>query len=93
MKRRTEIFVEIEEVTLTRRVRPPRLSWCDACAAEARMVTPCVAALLTGRTTRAIYRLVEAGLVHYVELPHCGPLVCLDTLDAGAAGPGRSGGP
>jgi hypothetical protein len=48
------------------------------------MVAPEEAAALARTSTRTIYRRVEAGLLHYVETPGGGLLVCTHSLTAQA---------
>jgi len=48
------------------------------------MVAPEEAAALARTSTRTIYRWVEAGLLHYVETPGGGLLVCIHSLIAQA---------
>lgn len=79
-RRRIAIAVQTDRVV---HLRPPTavvLSWCPGCAAEAPMVTPATAALLTGVDTRAIYRAVERAAVHFVETTGGDIRVCLRSL-------------
>ena len=41
---------------------------CDFCG-EAKMVSPLLAAKILKIGTREIYRLIEAGKIHFVEMP------------------------
>jgi hypothetical protein len=75
----TEIAVETEE-TVVMRTRATRLARCPACSAEVVMVRPEAAAALAGLRVREIYRRVESGAVHFVELEDGTVLVCLDSL-------------
>ena len=44
------------------------------------MVTPEEAMALAGENAREIYRWVEAGWVHYTEMPEGSLLVCPDSI-------------
>ena len=80
-RRRTEITVETDEVFRIRRPGRKLRAWCAGCAAEAWMVTPDEAAVLSGVGTRTIYAFVEAGRLHFMETS--GGLllfVCLNSL-------------
>ena len=50
------------------------------------MLTPEEAARLTGASTRDIYRRVEAGLIHFTEIPEGGLFVCLAPISEAGAG-------
>ena len=76
----TELFVETEEVLFLRKRRPTRQQRCDGCGREVEMLTPEEAAVFARLSTRAIYRLIETGRVHFVEADACTVLVCLDSL-------------
>jgi hypothetical protein len=70
---------EAKTVTVT---APPANSvqrWCDECATPIAMIAPDLAATLCFQTTRAIYRLVEAGRVHFTDGPE-GVMVCPASL-------------
>lgn len=61
---------------------PPRraTSWCGECAGEVPLLTPEEAALATGVGARAVYRLVEAGQIHFMETADGLLLVCPNRL-------------
>ena len=80
-KRRLEITFERERLVVLGSRRVSVTGWCEGCGARARMVMPDEAARLTGATARAIYRLVEAGSLHFLEGPGSGLLVCLESLN------------
>ena len=79
-QKRTLILRETHEVLRVRRLvyAPPRRVsvWCDVCAGEVPLLTPEEASLATGVSARAIYRLVEAGLIHFTETAQGLLLVC-----------------
>jgi hypothetical protein len=59
--------------------------WCVECATPMAMMPPELAATVCFQTTRAIYRLVEAGRVHFTDGPE-GVMVCPASLMKGWAG-------
>ena len=79
-RRRTEITVETRQVLVVRKLKNPTLAWCSACAAEARMVTPVVAATIAQTNPRTIYRWVEAEKVHSTETEDGATLICRNSL-------------
>jgi hypothetical protein len=81
MKRRIEITVETERVMLVRRRRGKRLSlWCAACDAESLMLSADEAAAFAGMSTMAIFRLAEAGRLHWQETGAGSLVVCHNSL-------------
>ena len=83
-QKRTLILQETHEVLSIRRLvyAPPRRAsvWCDMCEGEVPLLTPEEATLATGVGARAIYRLVEAGLIHFRETADGLLLVCPNKL-------------
>ena len=79
-RRRTTITVESSEVLVIRKPGGSILAWCPGCVAETVMIRPEAAAVLTGLSTRTIYRRVEAGRVHFAETTEGALLVCLNSL-------------
>lgn len=65
---------------------PPRRAFvpCEECASEVGLLTPEEAALTSGLSARAIYQLLEGGLIHFKETRDGLLLVCLTTVN----GPG-----
>ena len=78
IKKRTEVTIEIEEVVI-RKTKEARVAWCHRCAENVRMLEANEAARTAGVSSRAIYREVEAGRLHFVEIEGS-ILVCLDSL-------------
>src|SRR6185503_283235 len=56
-------------------------SRCEMCSDEVRLLTVDEAALLARVSSRAIYRRVEAGELHFIEIATGGLLVCLNSLN------------
>jgi hypothetical protein len=79
MKKRTEITIEMERVTLIGNSKSPVI-WCEACAAPVKMLTVDGAAALAGETSRSIYRRVESGQIHFAETPDGRLFICPDSL-------------
>ena len=85
MKRRrtrktTEIELETQETTLTWQRSKPMAAWCPGCARESAMDTPEAAARLVGINLRTMYQWIEAGKVHFSEVPGKDLLICLASL-------------
>ena len=82
MKRtRTEITIEIDEITLVNSSRTPSLQvWCPGCSAIVMLVSPERAAGVAGVTVRTINRWVEAEIVHFVETENGLLLLCVNSL-------------
>ena len=76
IRRRTEVTIETETLVVFRRGAAAPRDWCELCGAESLMITPGQAAMLAGVTTRLIYARVEAGALHFNELPDGTLLVC-----------------
>jgi hypothetical protein len=83
IRRRLEMVIE----TQTRQVIRAESNsyreahWCPECAAAVVMITP-EGTGIVGATSRAIYRLVESGKVHFAETPEGTLLICLSSLAA-----------
>jgi hypothetical protein len=77
---RREITVETERLLVIRRRYQAVEDWCEDCKSLALMIRPDQAAVVSGRTLRAIFADIEAGELHYLELPDGLLLICLNTL-------------
>jgi len=81
--RRTEKTVEIHEFYAIRTASGSLPALCSDCpTADAIMLPPDHAALLSQVPTRMIYRLVETGSIHYREVPNGSLIVCVRSLVA-----------
>jgi hypothetical protein len=80
-KRITKLTVETERTFVFRsRGGAPLAAWCAECGAEVEVATVDDAARAAGVSEMAIYRLVEAGALHFNE-DACGRvLVCLNSV-------------
>jgi hypothetical protein len=76
----TEITVETDEVFVIRRPQRSFQAWCSDCSAAVQMVAPEQAAAMSGVSWREIARRVEAGRVHFTEMPAGRLLVCINSL-------------
>jgi len=74
--KKTEISIEYEEVVLIRDRKHPLVRWCADCRKRVLMVEASDAARLAGISTRALYRSIESGQVHFTEAPDGSVLIC-----------------
>ena len=78
--KRTEVTIETETLVVLRSGARPLRSWCEGCQATSVMLTPDAAATIAGMTIQVLYARVEAGLIHFTELPDGALLVCSASL-------------
>jgi len=79
--RRTERIVEIHEFYAIRTASGSLPALCAECSqGDAIMLAPDHAALLSHVPTRMIYRLVEAGSIHYREESNGSLVVCVRSV-------------
>ena len=78
MTKKTEIEIELSETIAYSRRGERFEAYCTACEATVEMAAPQAAAILAHTTEREIFRLVEAGGVHFVETDRV--FVCLRSL-------------
>jgi hypothetical protein len=69
MKQRTEFTYEEEETIVLRRGEMIRQGFCPVCCEPTVMAAPQILAALAGSTEREIFRLIEAGKIHFIERP------------------------
>ena len=74
--KRIETVVETHEVWIIRRQKGRLAAFCAQCPDQPLMLTASEAASLCGHSLRAIFRLVEAGLIHFRESPGGELFVC-----------------
>jgi hypothetical protein len=82
-KKTTIVTIESRERTTIRRGGQSLVTWCEQCCADVLMVTPNEAAVLSSTDTRAIFRRVEAGEIHFIEGEGGTLLVCANSLKHG----------
>lgn len=80
MNQRAEIVFEKEETVLLRKSSATIDEFCPDCRATTVMATPEALAVMSDISERAIFRLIEAGEIHYYEGPKV--YVCLTSLAA-----------
>lgn len=77
-REKTVITVETFQRTTVHSRRNAKIAWCERCAAETMMLSPDQAAAHLHTTAREIFRLAEAGEVHFLESDTGTLLVCRD---------------
>jgi hypothetical protein len=82
VKRRIEI-VTVREQTYQFPATSTR-NWCHTCGTASQMLTPNVAALISGIHLRTLFRWIESGTIHFVETPEGNVFLCLDSVKAKA---------
>jgi hypothetical protein len=80
VKRRIEI-VTVREQTY-RLAEPSARRWCNDCGTAKQMLTPDLAALISGTHLRTLFRWIESGDIHFVETPEGNVFLCLDSVQA-----------
>ncbi|MBC7899863.1 MAG: hypothetical protein H7070_07385 [Saprospiraceae bacterium] len=79
MKQRAEITFETQETIVLREGSKILTVFCPKCRKNVLMAAPQAIAILLGSTEREIFRLVEAGKIHFTETGRV--LVCLKSLN------------
>jgi hypothetical protein len=92
IRRRRTMKFETRNVTVVRAATEAIDFWCGVCGATVPMVTPERAAGLLMTNTRAIYRRVEIGDVHFAEVAAGEVLICVGSLRAHASLPAVASG-
>jgi len=73
--------IEIHQLYVVRQQRSAAPAACHRCpTATASLVAPDEAAIVTGMSTRTIYRWVEAGSIHFQETADGSLPVCLNSF-------------
>jgi hypothetical protein len=67
MSRTSEIVIERDELIVVRRREQVVIAFCETCDEEVEMLPPEIAAVVSGAGARELYRLVEAGQIHFTE--------------------------
>lgn len=78
MKRKTEITFELEETTIVWQEAKILTEFCPQCQVRVKMASPKAIADLSGFTEREIFRLIEAGKIHFTETDRI--LICLNSI-------------
>jgi hypothetical protein len=79
-RKRREVTIETERILVISRRHSRPILWCDGCAKEVSMLTVDEAAMMTRSTSRMIFKLVEAGRLHFTETPEGKLLICFNSL-------------
>ena len=80
VRRIMKIGIETQRVvSLTKRVGAIE-AWCSQCGEQRQMIHPEEAASRAGVSLRAIYRLVEARQLHFIETPEGLVLICPNSV-------------
>ena len=74
IKRKTELTVHAEKILMIKRSQKANLALCADCGRP--MVSPEKAAIFGGIRTRQIYREIENGERHFIEIENGELLVC-----------------
>lgn len=77
---KTEITVDTHRILTIKRGGRCRSVWCEDCGDWARMVSADEAVILSGLTSLAIFRFIEARTLHFVETPDGLCLICINSL-------------
>ena len=67
MNQKTEITFEEQETVVVRQTGSHMSEFCPRCEETVLLVTPEILAALTGASEREIFRLLEEGVIHFVE--------------------------
>lgn len=81
MKKRTaRITVETERLLVINRSHAVLEGWCDACAAEVKLIGIDQAAAIANASQRALFRRAEAGEIHFMESDDGRLMFCLTSV-------------
>lgn len=76
-KQKKVITIETFERTVIRQTSNQIQNlWCEFCQAEVEMTTPELAANILGVTVREIYRRIEQGKLHFIEMKPSEVFIC-----------------
>ena len=78
MKRRIELSIETEKITLHGPV--PEIGWCAECEKHSMRITSEQAAILAGVSEMLIYRMVESERLHHSETADGRLRICMASL-------------
>ena len=78
--RRTRTSIEVREVVVIRRSRTRNRIFCAECSGAAALLTVEEAVKISAISSRAIFRLIEEGEVHFTETVDGLTLICPTTL-------------
>lgn len=78
MSRQKRIVFEIEERVVIRSGEFTTAVFCPFCDETVSMATPCTAAALSELSERELFRLIEAGKIHFTETVQV--MICLRSM-------------
>ena len=87
MVNKAEIAFEVEETLILKQGGKLVYEHCPRCDQKVGMITPELLAKLYGTSEREIFRLLEAGLIHFVEVERV--LVCFGCYRQTSTADGR----
>jgi len=67
MKQKTEVTFEQRDTVVLKQSSSHMTADCPRCKATVELLTPEILAALTGSTEREIFRLLETGMIHFIE--------------------------
>ena len=76
--RRTRTTVEQREVVIIRNLR--KQGFCGECSEPTALISVEQGVRLSGLSSRAIYRLIESGRIHFAETAEGSALICPASL-------------
>lgn len=79
-RRITKLTVETERTFIFRNRGESRAAFCDHCGIDVELMGVADAAMETGRSELAIYQLIQAGSVHFIEDDEGRILICFSSL-------------
>jgi hypothetical protein len=80
MKKKTKLTIETERILIIRGGSSYRCAQCEACGELVHLITVDEAAKLAQIGSRAIYRMVEAESIHFIETSEELLLICFNSL-------------
>ncbi|HYJ90344.1 MAG TPA: hypothetical protein VEV84_03475 [Pyrinomonadaceae bacterium] len=86
MREKAEITFEVEETFVLKQGGKLIYDLCPRCGQTVGMISPELLAKFEGTSEREIFRLLEAGLIHFIEVERV--LVCLGCYQRGLIGDG-----
>ena len=73
---RRKIISETKQVAVLVNSAAQNDLWCELCGEGSAMIPPLLAAKLSRISTREVYRLIETGKIHFIEMADSQVFVC-----------------
>jgi hypothetical protein len=80
IQRSIEITVEREFLAMVNQPGAAFIALCAVCGKDVLLLSPDAAALTAGTSPREVYRWLEAGQLHFQELPNGKVYLCSESL-------------